>query len=587
METPCWRRSPRTALREGSRPRGHRKEERTTPEGDRRREVLRGLPRRRDHRRTRSQEIPSFPLENTLTRPRPLRHLLWQLHMRCRRDILETATPSSRTRRRGLLRASVEEIANLGRTVEEVDRRAHVQAWTRRGSSPRLNGAAPAAPPLGSRDRPPSDGARPHEAAAEPPVRRDRPQMGLTPEEVAHHLEIASASPPSRDEYSPDRSSYIIPDVFVCEAARTTRYPQRRRLPKLRISPTYRRCSTARRRVGGDAHYVRELRSALWLRRAWYQGSGSTRSRSRSSGTRGLRRRDRPPPAAGAARRGTDIGMHESTVRAWWPTSTCTPPGGCSAALLLPQRIRPTWESPSARSRSRQDPEDDRGRGPVASPVRFADRRAAGTRATPGPPHVPITGGARIPPSNLRKSVHYGSERVAHGGRVHRPSGEIRPALRALAELEIASSPGPARDHPRPGRLAWTAPAAGGSERALAAPRPRRERGGGDASVAVSTVIDKLTRQAHATEKCAGQSAPLWRHPRPARAGRARRRRPPRDPQPALRRQADDAGRSGAPRGRQRRWGPRVSGRRHQADRRALPAPGRQPRPHRTRSVTA
>ena len=49
-------------------------------------------------------------------------------------------------------------------------------------------------------------------------------QMGLTPEEVSHHLEIIRGlSPRPGNRYSSKRSDYVLPDVFVVKGATSTR----------------------------------------------------------------------------------------------------------------------------------------------------------------------------------------------------------------------------------------------------------------------------------------------------------------------------------------------------------------------------
>ena len=67
--------------------------------------------------------------------------------------------------------------------------------------------------------------------------------MGLTADEVSHHLEIIRAlSPRPGNRYSPNKSAYILPDVFVVKEGDEYKIVLNDDgLPKLRISPTYRR----------------------------------------------------------------------------------------------------------------------------------------------------------------------------------------------------------------------------------------------------------------------------------------------------------------------------------------------------------
>ena len=76
-------------------------------------------------------------------------------------------------------------------------------------------------------------------------------QMGLSADEVAHHLEIIRGlSPRPGNRYSSKRSDYILPDVFVVKEGDEYKILLNDDgLPKLRISPTYRGCSTTRSRA--------------------------------------------------------------------------------------------------------------------------------------------------------------------------------------------------------------------------------------------------------------------------------------------------------------------------------------------------
>jgi RNA polymerase sigma-54 factor len=146
-------------------------------------------------------------------------------------------------------------------------------------------------------------------------------QMGLSPDEVSHHLEIIKRLDPKPGlKYSPDKSSYVIPDVFVVKEGDDYKIVLNDDgLPKLRISPTYRRMLDVKE-VGGEEtrNYVKEkLRSALWLlksvdqrQRTIYKVSESIIRHQRGFLDSGITHL-RPLVLRDVA---TDIGMHESTV---------------------------------------------------------------------------------------------------------------------------------------------------------------------------------------------------------------------------------------------------------------------------------
>jgi len=146
-------------------------------------------------------------------------------------------------------------------------------------------------------------------------------QMGLTSEEVAHHLEIIRGlDPRPGNRYSPERSAYILPDVFVVKEGDEYKIVLNDDgLPKLRISPTYRRMLDDRRADSEETRaYVKEkLRSALWLlksvdqrQRTIYKVSESIVRHQRAFLDHGISHL-RPLVLRDVA---SDIGMHESTV---------------------------------------------------------------------------------------------------------------------------------------------------------------------------------------------------------------------------------------------------------------------------------
>ena len=283
-----------------------------------------------DHRRTRSAEIPELPpIENTLTeQPDLYDHLTWQFHMSVSDEFtLEIGDAIIQNLDAdGLLRASVEEIANLGPyPMEEVEKALCViQGLDPAGVAARdlteclrlqLKNLGLAESPTDIMVR---DYMKQLQSHQYPEIGR---QMGLTPEEVSHHLEIIKRLDPKPGlKYSPDKSSYVIPDVFVVKEADEYKIVLNDDgLPKLRISPTYRRMLDVKE-VGSEEtrNYVKEkLRSALWLlksvdqrQRTIYKVSESIIRHQRGFLDGGITHL-RPLVLRDVA---TDIGMHESTV---------------------------------------------------------------------------------------------------------------------------------------------------------------------------------------------------------------------------------------------------------------------------------
>jgi RNA polymerase sigma-54 factor len=283
-----------------------------------------------DHRRTRSAEVPELPpIENTLTeQPDLYDHLMWQLHMAVSDELTVEIGDAiiQNLDADGLLRASVDEIANLGPyPMEEVEKALCI-----------IQGLDPAGVAardlteclrlqlrnLGLADSPTDIMVRDYmkqlQSHQYPEIGR---QMGLTPEEVSHHLEIIKRLDPKPGlKYSPDKSSYVIPDVFVVKEADEYKIVLNDDgLPKLRISPTYRRMLDVKE-VGSEEtrNYVKEkLRSALWLlksvdqrQRTIYKVSESIIRHQRGFLDHGIAHL-RPLVLRDVA---TDIGMHESTV---------------------------------------------------------------------------------------------------------------------------------------------------------------------------------------------------------------------------------------------------------------------------------
>jgi RNA polymerase sigma-54 factor len=242
-------------------------------------------------------------------------------------------------------------------------------------------------------------------------------QMGLTPEEVSHHLEIIKRLDPKPGlKYSPDRSSYIIPDVFVVKEGDDYKIILNDDgLPKLRISPTYRRMLDVKETGSEETrNYVKEkLRSALWLlksvdqrQRTIYKVSESIVRHQRGFLDHGIQHL-RPLVLRDVA---TDIGMHESTVsrvvankymhtprgvyelRFFFHSGITSSMGESISSVTIKDKIKKMIES-----------EDQ------SHPL--SDSRIAELLGSDGLPLARRTVAKyreelRIPPSNLRKSVH-------------------------------------------------------------------------------------------------------------------------------------------------------------------------------------
>jgi len=378
-----------------------------------------------DHRRTRSAEIPELPpIENTLTeQPDLYDHLMWQLHMSVSDEFtLEIGDAIIQNLDAdGLLRASVDEIANLGPyPMEEVQKALTI-----------IQGLDPAGVAardlteclrlqlrnLGLEGSPTDLMVRDHmkqlQSHQYPEIGR---QMGLSPDEVSHHLEIIKRLDPKPGlKYSPDKSSYVIPDVFVVKEGDDYKIVLNDDgLPKLRISPTYRRMLDVKE-VGGEEtrNYVKEkLRSALWLlksvdqrQRTIYKVSESIIRHQRGFLDAGITQL-RPLVLRDVA---TDIGMHESTVsrvvankymhtprgvyelRFFFHSGITSNMGEAISSVTIKDKIRKMIEA--------EDP---------FRPL--SDSRIAELLGSDGLPLARRTVAKyreelRIPPSNLRKSV--------------------------------------------------------------------------------------------------------------------------------------------------------------------------------------
>jgi RNA polymerase sigma-54 factor len=375
--------------------------------------------------RARSSEIPEMPpIENTLTEsPDLYDHLSWQLHMSVSDElILEIGEAIIHNLDEdGLLRASVEEIANMGPYAEvEVERAlAVIQALDPPGVAARTLteclrlqlrhlGFEGSATDLMVRDH-----IKQLQSHQYPEISR---QMGLTPEEVSEHLEIIRRLDPKPGlKYSPDSSTYIVPDVFVVKEGEDYKIILNDEgLPKLRISPTYKRMLDVREPGSEETRsYVKDkLRSALWLlksvdqrQRTIYKVAESIVKHQRGFLDGGVQHL-RPLVLRDVAQ---DIGMHESTVsrvvankymhtprgvyemRFFFHSGITSSRGEAVSSVTIKDRIRKMIE------------EEDR-----SHPL--SDSRIAEILGDRGLPLARRTVAKyreelRIPPSNLRRSV--------------------------------------------------------------------------------------------------------------------------------------------------------------------------------------
>jgi RNA polymerase sigma-54 factor len=242
-------------------------------------------------------------------------------------------------------------------------------------------------------------------------------QMGLTTEEVAHHLEIVKRlDPRPGNRYSPERSAYILPDVFVVKEGDDYKIVLNDDgLPKLRISPTYRRMLDDRRADSEETRaYVKEkLRSALWLlksvdqrQRTIYKVSESIVRHQRAFLDHGISHL-RPLVLRDVA---SDIGMHESTVsRVVANKYMHTPRGVFELRFFFHSGITSSMgeavSSVTIKQRIRKMIEEEDSQRPLS------DSRIADVLGSEGLPLARRTVAKyreelRIPPSNLRKTAH-------------------------------------------------------------------------------------------------------------------------------------------------------------------------------------
>jgi RNA polymerase sigma-54 factor len=283
----------------------------------------------REHRPKLSDLPERPPIENTLCEaPDLYDHLLWQLRMSVSDELLLQIAEAIilNLDEDGMLRASGEELAALGNWDPErvAEALVLVQSFD----------------PPGIAARDVSECLRLQlkhlgleQSTAYVLVRDCMKQLqthqygeisrllGLSPDEVAVALEIIRGLDPRPGiRYGPSQSDYVLPDVFVAKEGEEYRIALNDDgLPRLRISPTYRRMLNNREPGTEETRaYVKDkLRSALWLlksvdqrQRTIYRVAESIVRHQRSFLDNGIEHL-RPLVLRDVA---NDIGMHESTV---------------------------------------------------------------------------------------------------------------------------------------------------------------------------------------------------------------------------------------------------------------------------------
>ena len=377
-------------------------------------------------RRTRPSEVPEVPpIENTLTEsPDLYDHLLWQLRMtEADEATLEIGEAIIQNLDEdGLLRVSLEDVAAMGPwPMEAVEATlALVQALDPPGVAARslTESLRIQLRVLGLENSPADVMVRDHmkqlQSHQYPEISR---HMGLSADEVAHHLEIIRGlSPRPGAGYSAKRSDYVLPDVFVVKEGEEYKIVLNDDgLPKLRISPTYRRLLDHKEPGSEETRaYVKDkLRSALWLlksvdqrQRTIYKVAESIVRHQRAFLDHGITHL-RPLVLRDVA---SDIGMHESTVsRVVANKYMHTPRGVYEMRFFFHSGITSTMgeaiSSVTIKDRIRKMIEDEDPSRPLS------DSRIAEVLGAEGLPLARRTVAKyreelRIAPSNLRKTVH-------------------------------------------------------------------------------------------------------------------------------------------------------------------------------------
>lgn len=377
-------------------------------------------------RRARSMEVPELPpIENTLSElPDLYDHLTWQLRMSVSDELLLEIGEAivHNLDHDGMLRASVEEIANMGPYAPaEVEKAlAVVQAFDPPGVAARdlTESLRLQLRHLGLEGSQTDVIVRDHMKQLQGHQYGEIGRlMGLTPDEVAHHVEIIRRLDPRPGlRYSSEKSTYIVPDVFVVKEGEEYRIVLNDDgLPRLRISPTYRRMLDEKQPGSEETrNYVKDkLRSALWLlksvdqrQRTIFKVAESIVRHQRGFLDQGIASL-RPLVLRDVA---SDIGMHESTVsrvvankymhtprgvyemRFFFHSGITSSLGESVSSVTIKDKIRRMIEAEDA-----------------AHPL--SDSRIAELLGQEGLPLARRTVAKyreemRLPPSNLRKLVH-------------------------------------------------------------------------------------------------------------------------------------------------------------------------------------
>jgi len=377
-------------------------------------------------RRMRPSEVPEVaPIENTLTEsPDLYDHLLWQLRMtQADEATLEIGEAIIQNLDEdGLLRVSLEDVAAMGPwPMEAVEATlALVQALDPPGVAARslTESLRIQLRVLGLENSPADLMVRDHmkqlQSHQYPEISR---HMGLSADEVAHYLEIIRGlSPRPGSGYSAKRSDYVLPDVFVVKEGEEYKIVLNDDgLPKLRISPTYRRLLDHKEPGSEETRaYVKDkLRSALWLlksvdqrQRTIFKVAESIVRHQRAFLDHGISHL-RPLVLRDVA---SDIGMHESTVsRVVANKYMHTPRGVYEMRFFFHSGITSTMgeaiSSVTIKDRIRKMIDEEDASRPLS------DSRIADVLGAEGLPLARRTVAKyreelRIAPSNLRKTVH-------------------------------------------------------------------------------------------------------------------------------------------------------------------------------------
>lgn len=379
-----------------------------------------------DRPRPHPGDIPELPpIENTLTEsPDLYDHLTWQLHMSVSDELIVEIADAiiHNLDEDGLLRTSLEEIANMGPyPVDEVERALRVvQSFDPPGIAARdlRECLLLQIRHLGLEGTPAETMVRDYLKQLQGHQYTEiGKQLNLTPEEVAHHLEIIKHLDPKPGlRYGPKTSDYVIPDVLVFKEGDEYKIVLNDDgLPKLRISPTYKRMLDKKEPGSEETrNYVKDkLRSALWLlksvdqrQRTIYKVTESIVRHQRGFFDHGVTAL-RPLVLRDVA---ADIGMHESTVsRVVANKYVHTPRGVFELRFFFHSGITSSMgdavSSVSIKDRIRKMIDGEDAMHPLS------DSKIAEVLGHEGLPLARRTVAKyreelRIPPSNLRKAAH-------------------------------------------------------------------------------------------------------------------------------------------------------------------------------------